>query len=85
MGIVLAFVLMSLRGSALRYLAYSVYHAQGVHFRWVLFFGIGAGELRRRYEDTFGKDRFFRAPDLFGVFAFLVFASSGLAVVLTSR
>ncbi len=85
LGIVLAFVLMSWSGSALTYLAYSVHHAQGVHFRWVLFLGIGEGELRRRYEETFGKDRFFRAPELLGVIALLVFASSALTVVFTSR
>jgi hypothetical protein len=61
-GIVLAFVLMSFRGIALEYLAYSVYQAQGVHLKWTLFFGIGESELRRRYEETFAKDKYLRAP-----------------------
>ena len=84
LGIVLAFSLMSLLGSALEYLAYSVHHAQGVHLKWVLF-GIGEDELRRRYEEVFGKDRFFKAPTLCAGLSILVFASSGLTLVFTSR
>jgi len=67
------------------YLAYSVHHAQGVHLKWVLFFGIGEEELRQRYEETFGKDRFLRAPALFAVLSLVVFVSSGLRLVFTSR
>jgi hypothetical protein len=72
-GVVLAFALMSLRGSAMEYLAYSVHHAQGIHLKWVLFFGIGGAELRRRYEDSFGRDRFLRAPELFAVLSLIGF------------
>jgi hypothetical protein len=85
LGIVLAFALMGLRGVALKYLAYSVYLAQGVRLRWVLFFGVGEGELRRRYEETFGKDKFFRAPAFCQGLSLLIFAVSGLALVFTSR
>jgi hypothetical protein len=84
-GIVLAFVLMGLRGIALEYLAYSVYLAQGVRLKWVLFFGIGESELRRRYQETFGKDKFFRAPALCYGLSLLIFAISGLALVFTWR
>jgi hypothetical protein len=69
----------------MEYLAYSVHHAQGIHLKWVLFFGIGGDELRRRYEDSFGRDRFLRAPELFLVLSLIVFASSGLTLVFTSR
>lgn len=83
LGMVLAFFLMSFRATALEYLAYSVYRTQGIHFRWILFFGENG--VRRRYEETFGKDRFLRAPALYAGLSFLVFALSGLALVFTSR
>ena len=76
---------MLFRGVALEYLAYSVNHAQGIHLKWVLFFGIGERELRRRYEETFGKDKFLRAPNLLGCLSMVVFAVSGLVMVFTSR
>jgi len=82
-GMVLAFVLMSLRGTALEYLAYSVYRAQGIHFKWVLLGG--ESKVRRRYEETFGKDKFLRAPELLGGLSLLVFLVSGFALVFTSR
>ena len=85
LGMVLAFVLMSLSSTALEYLAYSVYRAQGIHFKWVLFFGIGENKLRRKYEETFGKDKFLRAPTLIGGLSVLVFSVSGFALVFTSR
>jgi len=84
LGIVLAFVLMSFRGTALLYLSYSVHHAQGVNLKWVLFFGIGEGELRWRYRETFGKDKYLRAPDFCAGFALLVLATSVLTLVFTS-
>jgi hypothetical protein len=85
LGIILALVLMSLSGTALEYLAYSVHHAQGVNLKWVLFFGIGKNELRRRYEEAFGKDKYLRAPALCSGLSLLVFAVSGLTLVFTSR
>ena len=85
LGIVIAFALMSFRGIALEYLAYSVYHAQGIHLKWVLFFGIGERELRRRYEESFGKDEFLRAPNVCGFLSMVLFAVSGLVMVFTSR
>jgi hypothetical protein len=75
---------MSLSNTALEYLAYSVYHAQGVHLKWVLFFGIGKDELRRRYKETFGEDKYLRAPSVCAGLSILVFAASGLALVFTS-
>lgn len=74
---------MSFRGKALEYLAYSVYRAQGIHSKWVLYFG--EKEVRRRYEETFGKDKFLRAPELCGGISMAVFAVSGLVLVFTSR
>jgi len=82
--LVFAFVLISFRGTALEYLSYSVYQAQGVHLKRVLFFGIGESELRRRYEETFGKDKYLRAPGLCACLALLVFAASCLTLVFSS-
>lgn len=85
LGIIAAFALVALRGTVVEYLAYSVYRAQGVHLKWVLFFGIGADELHHRYEETFGKDKFLRAPALCGGLSVLVFAITGFALVFGSR
>jgi hypothetical protein len=85
LGIILSLALMSFRGKALEYLAYSVYKAQRVHLKWVLFFGIGENELRQKYRETFGKDKFLRAPALCALFSLLVMAISGLTLVFTSR
>ena len=76
---------MSFRGVALEYLSYSVYRAQGVHLKWVLYFGIGEKELRRRYQETFGNDRFLKAPELFFSLSMVVSVISGLVLVFTSR
>ena len=84
-GVVLAIVLMSFRGIALEYLAYSVYQAQGVHLKWVLFSAFGEGELLRRYEETFAKDKYFRVPAFCFGLSLSALASSGLALVFTSR
>jgi hypothetical protein len=84
-GWYLSFALMSLRSIALEYLAYCVHFAQGVRLKWVVFFGIGEDELRKRYEESFGKDKFFRAPTLCAGLSFLVFACSGLTLVFTSQ
>lgn len=85
LGIIIAFALMSFGGAALEYLSYSVYRAQGVHLKWVLYFGIGEKELRRRYEETFGKDKFFKAPEWCRSLGMVVFIISGLVLVFTSR
>jgi hypothetical protein len=85
LGIVLAFAFMALRGVTLEYLAYSIYRAQGIHLKWVLYFGIGEDELRRRYEETFGKDKFLLAPALCAGLSLFIFAVSGLVLVFTSR
>jgi hypothetical protein len=71
---------MTLSGIAQEYLVYSVYHAEGVHLKWALF-GFRGNELRRRYVETFGKDKFLRAPALCGGLSILALAVSGLAMV----
>jgi hypothetical protein len=76
---------MSFRGTVLEYLAYSVYRAQGIHMKWILFFPHRERELRKRYEQTFGRDKFLKAPELFGALAIAVFAISGLTLVFMSR
>lgn len=85
LGIITSFALMSFRGVALEYLSYSVYRAQGIRLKWVLYFGIGESELRRRYEETFGKDKFLKAPELCGFLSMVVLAISGLVLVFMSR
>ena len=67
----------------LDYLLYSVYQADGVRLKWTVF--VRQRELRRRYEDNFGKDRFLIAPELFGGFAVLVLAISGFALVFAQH
>jgi hypothetical protein len=85
LGIISAFAFMSFRSTILEYLAYSVYRAQGIHMKWVLFFPHRERELRRRYEQAFGRDKYLKAPELFGALAIAVFAISGFALVFTSR
>lgn len=69
----------------MEYLAYSVYSAQGIRCKWILFLGIGVNKVRRRYEEAFGKDKFLRAPEFLVGLSLLVFLASGFALVFTTR
>jgi hypothetical protein len=44
-----------------------------------LFFPHRERELRRRYEQAFGRDKYLKAPELFGALAIAVFAISAVS------
>jgi hypothetical protein len=82
-GIVAAFVMMGFRTTVLDYLAYSVHAAEGVHVGYGLF-GNERG-VRRKYEVTFGRDLYYRAPEVCGALSVLLLVISGFALVFSSR
>ncbi|HYG98279.1 MAG TPA: hypothetical protein VD837_04050 [Terriglobales bacterium] len=80
-GIVMAFALLRLRYAVLDYLAFRLFQRENVQ----LLRGCDEGQLRQRYEATFGRDTLYRAPELISVLGLVIFAVTGFVVVFLRR
>jgi len=83
MGVVLAFVLMAFRSTALDFLAYRVFATEHIQLRRYIF--SSERRLHIEYERIFGKDAYHKLPGLLGAGSMAVFIISGLALVFSSR
>lgn len=82
-GISASFALMSFRGTALDYMAARIYESKHLRLRRSIF--SSEGKLRKKYEEAFGKDGLYKAPERLGAASMLVFVVSSLALVFSSR
>jgi hypothetical protein len=82
-AVVVAFGIMNLRSTALDYMAYSIYEVQHVRVPRKIFGN--ERELHRKYEEIFGRDVFWKAPELCVVFSLLLMFAGGLTLVFSRR